>query len=316
MEQQRVSVVIAGVKLDFRLNHKADIESILQIFRYHSGKYIEGLDYADAHEIVIQAVEKLPLPEGLPLVWNGFTNIITPLSWYNPVGADENFILIGNEVLIRHIPAKNLTYCYLVETKGLYFRKNRPIFSNYSFFLLHSILAMYGKFCIHAACVSRDGKALLLPARSGEGKTTLCMMLGKAGYEFMGDDLVFISQNAEKEIIIDSLLCYAKLHDNKSRVKKEIDFIDKFGFNFSYRNKLAAVVKIQKTAVSERSYLLEASRQEAFIWLLEAGNNCKILYRVQEWMDICEKTAYLPHYTLLFGNKGHFDPELLNSLDL
>lgn len=42
---------------------------------------------------------------------------------------------------------------------------------------------------LHAACVERDGKALLLTGESGSGKSTLSALLGARGWRFMGDEL-------------------------------------------------------------------------------------------------------------------------------
>lgn len=46
---------------------------------------------------------------------------------------------------------------------------------------------------VHAACLHRNGKSLLISGRPGAGKTTLSMRLGEAGFEYGGDDIVLIA---------------------------------------------------------------------------------------------------------------------------
>lgn len=45
---------------------------------------------------------------------------------------------------------------------------------------------------LHASCVERDGRALLMTGESGSGKSTLATLLGSRGWRFMGDEFVLI----------------------------------------------------------------------------------------------------------------------------
>lgn len=57
---------------------------------------------------------------------------------------------------------------------------------------LMEICKRRGLFPLHAAAIARDGRAALIPAASGGGKTTLSIALGLAGNSFMSDDMVFL----------------------------------------------------------------------------------------------------------------------------
>ncbi len=45
---------------------------------------------------------------------------------------------------------------------------------------------------LHAACVERDGRALILTGESGSGKSTLSALLMVAGWRFLGDEFVLV----------------------------------------------------------------------------------------------------------------------------
>jgi hypothetical protein len=54
-----------------------------------------------------------------------------------------------------------------------------------------------GHFPLHAACVSSQGSAVLLAGTSGAGKSTLSVALTRAGADFLSDDTVFITSDAD-----------------------------------------------------------------------------------------------------------------------
>jgi hypothetical protein len=51
-----------------------------------------------------------------------------------------------------------------------------------------------GRYSLHAAAVALGGKTLLFAGSSGSGKTTLALALARAGYAFLGDDMVFLAR--------------------------------------------------------------------------------------------------------------------------
>jgi len=57
---------------------------------------------------------------------------------------------------------------------------------------LLEVLKRRGRFALHAACLARDGRGLLLAGTSGSGKSTLAAALLRDGFDFLGDDTVFL----------------------------------------------------------------------------------------------------------------------------
>ncbi len=53
-----------------------------------------------------------------------------------------------------------------------------------------------GLFNLHAAGLSRGGRGLLIAGASGSGKSTLSVGLALAGFDFLGDDTLFLSETA------------------------------------------------------------------------------------------------------------------------
>ena len=51
-----------------------------------------------------------------------------------------------------------------------------------------------GLFGVHAAGASLDGRALVLAGTSGSGKSTLSLALARNGFDFLGDDTLFLSR--------------------------------------------------------------------------------------------------------------------------
>jgi hypothetical protein len=55
---------------------------------------------------------------------------------------------------------------------------------------------------LHAACVARDGAAILLCGRSGAGKSTLSVACARAGFTFLADDCTWILTGTDTPVAI------------------------------------------------------------------------------------------------------------------
>jgi hypothetical protein len=62
---------------------------------------------------------------------------------------------------------------------------------------LLELLKRRGLYSVHAAGLALDGRGLLVAGTSGAGKSTLTVALLRAGFDFLGDDLVFLEPDAE-----------------------------------------------------------------------------------------------------------------------
>jgi hypothetical protein len=62
---------------------------------------------------------------------------------------------------------------------------------------LIELLKARGLFSVHAAGAVRDGRAIVLPGSTGAGKSTLAVALARAGLEYLGDDMLFLSSGSD-----------------------------------------------------------------------------------------------------------------------
>jgi hypothetical protein len=60
--------------------------------------------------------------------------------------------------------------------------------------LLVEMLKRRGWYSLHAAGFSENERAILIPGTSGTGKSTLSVALLRAGFDYLSDDMVFLSQ--------------------------------------------------------------------------------------------------------------------------
>jgi hypothetical protein len=64
---------------------------------------------------------------------------------------------------------------------------------------LMELLERRGLYSLHAACLANDaGSGVLLAGQSGAGKSTLALALARAGFAFLGDDVVFLRREADQ----------------------------------------------------------------------------------------------------------------------
>ena len=59
----------------------------------------------------------------------------------------------------------------------------------------------FGRFPLHAACLSLGGRGVLVAGSSGAGKSTLSVILLRAGFDFLADDTVFLQPSPDGYLV-------------------------------------------------------------------------------------------------------------------
>lgn len=58
-----------------------------------------------------------------------------------------------------------------------------------------------GVHCLHAAAVAYNGRAMVIPANSGAGKSTFTTWLAANGFDYLSDELILVSDHGELQAI-------------------------------------------------------------------------------------------------------------------
>lgn len=302
--------IIANVKLCFHLPPKYVNKNILEeMFFYHVN---DNLAYNQVHHIYFNfTCEVLRIDPAWTFLFKGSLSYGKPVLWYShPVSLDiKAFVGNENEVEVWHSHSENKTICTIWEKTDEKGKKIRPELIGYIFLLLHGLISTYRKFTIHAACVAHENQSLLILGPSGVGKSTLSVMLSKAGYQFQSDDITILEKQGST-VLTHAFLQKVKIRKLRFWEKHAVDIIKKHKVSYAYQANLKAVVYLYRTE-DQYSYLSKVGQGKAFTHVMQQGNHFKMLSNVDAWLELCESIASLPFYTLYFGNKDFFDPKII-----
>jgi hypothetical protein len=140
-----------------------------------------------------------------------------------------------------------------------------------------------GLFSLHAAGLALGGKGLIVPGSSGSGKSTLALALARAGFDFLGDDMLFVVR-AERGLQVLGFPEAFDLTDDTVRLfpelagllespklpgwpKHQLRVEDRFGAEISWRCRPVALV-FPRVAGRTHSALARIERDEALLELL------------------------------------------------
>jgi hypothetical protein len=150
---------------------------------------------------------------------------------------------------------------------------------------LLEVAKRHARFGLHAACVARGGKGVLIAGPSGAGKSTLAVALVRAGFDFLSDDIVFLryeeGQRGEMRAIgfpdtVDlttaTIAMFAELADigdvplPDGRPKHRVRIEDRFGATAVASCTPRALVLVE-LASDEGSALVPVAKNDALVTL-------------------------------------------------
>lgn len=148
---------------------------------------------------------------------------------------------------------------------------------------LIEFLKRHGRYSLHAAGLSIDGQGLLIAGASGSGKSTLTVALLRAGFGFLGDDMIFLSRGREGLRAL-AFPDEIDLTDETARLFPELHYLLRLPKNHGWRKRQVraeevyqvktvweckpAVVVFPRIANAEKSVLKPIERDEALLELV------------------------------------------------
>jgi hypothetical protein len=148
---------------------------------------------------------------------------------------------------------------------------------------LMETLKRRGRFSVHAAGVALGGKGLLIPGSSGSGKSTLALALARAGFGFLGDDMLFLLRAGEglralafpeafdltdaTVRLFPDLVDLLEVEKQPGWPKRQLRAEERFGAEIVWQCRPVALV-FPRVAGSGRSTLTPMDRGEALLEIL------------------------------------------------
>lgn len=126
--------------------------------------------------------------------------------------------------------------------------------------MVYYLLTQWYTMPMHAACVAKEGRGILLSGASGAGKSTLAFACARAGWTFLADDATSLLQASEDRLAI-GMPHQARLRDDAARLFPELQ-----GFCTSARPNGKRSIEIQIDKFPQIRTALQC-RIEAIVFL-------------------------------------------------
>lgn len=314
-----IRVQIAGLNIRFESGVEYDVSVLRGFFKYHLLQSAQEPDCT----VVLKRQKAFRMPRDAERLWQSKHQAI-----------DEPKDTIGRHRV--HVPsaadAYGIASCYYSRTHDTYYYGLmrdctwvrycpsahridyvlRPSVTPISAMplLMHVLATVHGRFLLHGAAVSVDGKAHLFIGKSGSGKSTLSTDLAKQKAAYMGDDLVLVYlQNGVP--MIGALLFEAKLHLGNEPEKREVDIPALLHTDYYLTAPLVAVYLVSQSGGAQSS-VEPRPAGELMEQLLEASNGMCMQYDRQQWLaTLFELSEKIPYYIFHFGDRAQLDAAIL-----
>ena len=193
---------------------------------------------------------------------------------------------------------------------------------------LIELLKRKGKYGVHAAGVAAEGRCLLLSGTSGSGKSTLSVALLRAGFDFLGDDMVFLEAGENLSVFafpetldvtdktvsfFPELREYIEASARPSWSKHEIEACDAFGSAVAWSASPAAII-FPRISENPESTLQPISSEEAFLEVVQTVLLTEPQSTRLQIEALAELVRSVPSYRLHTGRDFDSTAQLLRAL--
>lgn len=300
-----LSVSIATVKFKFRSSCEWTLYFLKQLFSHH----LYDRSFLYEHEIEIVNVEHAFAFDGKneSFSWQGTLSDGTQVCLTRQ-NSDHIRLFVGEQARITIDTRTHFTKCEIAEKISGEGLAKRPQPGGYILPLIQVILSSYKLYVLHASAVAFQRGAMLLLGPSGIGKTTMSLALCHYGMNFMGDDLVIIEKRSNA-FMCHSLLFKPKIKDSVSNSKRTIDYIKQHNIDFSENAIIKGICYLQR---DNAYHFHRETPQVKSRWLLEQGNDLKLLWYPHDWFDTASELAsQVPGWIWHIGQVNELEPETI-----
>lgn len=114
--------------------------------------------------------------------------------------SDELYVDYGRVRAVCRASGSEVVVSVLEPVSEAAWAATRPLFT----LPLLELLKRRGLYPVHAAAVASAGSAVVLAGTSGAGKTTLALALVRAGFDFLGDDMLLLDpgRNGDRPLVL------------------------------------------------------------------------------------------------------------------
>jgi len=113
-------------------------------------------------------------------------------------GEDELYVDYGQVRALCRLGRGEVLVSVLEPVAEAAWAATRPLFT----LPLLELLKRRSVYSVHAAGVSSGQHAVVIPGGSGAGKTTLALALVRGGFDFLGDDMLFLSRDGGGPLLL------------------------------------------------------------------------------------------------------------------
>lgn len=316
-EKFELLTLVAGVKLRWLSDCEHEIKKLEKLFTHHCCLEEDAIE-APLHTIEFRPVwESLQMPVDVVTKWDGYYvgcfHQKNHVHWYHSAATELDYLVLSNDMWVVHDRLSARTICCMLCRKTIFRYVERPDIADPIVILIHTVMAMYNRYTIHAAAVELSGYGHVFVGESGHGKSTLSTDLVEQGATYLGDDIVFLFEE-QGQLCVGSLLFEAKLFPpNTKRRKDFIDVVAKSGCKVLQSAPIKNLYYVRRSK-EESSRLEHQEPIEAVVRLIRASNNARMQYDVEVWQDICQRVAdEIPFFTFWFGRRDRLDKSLFEN---
>lgn len=180
-----------GLELRFRTSSQAFVEPVLTFLRHFHAEGVQGDSVLTMQfeEVASRAEAPVNMSETGKTLFSGtrpaMGDSLRSL-WRCEVVQDGNRLIADfhDQGVLLIDGARNLVEGYFVRPDAMH----RDVRTSYFHFALTELLKRNGLYAVHATALEYQGRGVLIPGYSGQGKTTSFLSLLRSGFRYLSDD--------------------------------------------------------------------------------------------------------------------------------